>query len=142
MLVVIRRPIASITLCLLLGQLVACESTRLVPVNTAVSEHREKLGTPPGLHVAGYVTRDGVNHPLDATVTLEDDSFVFHPVVSAEAAADTTAAARARREPFRLPRTEVTELNAFHRSHALLVIGACAALAAGLIWIGDSVSGN
>jgi hypothetical protein len=36
----------------------------------------------------------------------------------------------------------VTELNAFQRSHGLLVIGACAAMAAGLIWMGDAMSGN
>jgi hypothetical protein len=136
------RTMARITLCCLLLQLAACESTRFVPVNTVVNEKKEKLGTPPGLHIAGYVTRDGANHPFDGTVMTEGDSFVFHRNVSSEEAADTTAAARAQRAPFRLPQAQVTELNAFQRSHGLLVIGACAAMAAGPIWMGDAMSGN
>jgi hypothetical protein len=136
----LRRIIASLTLCCVLFQLAGCSSTRFVPTDTIMSEQHEKVSKAPGLRIAGYVTRDGANHPLDANVTLDGDSFVFHPVVSAEEQADTTAAARARRTPFRLPSSDVTELNAFQRSHTLLVIGACAALAAGMVWMGESMS--
>jgi hypothetical protein len=138
----LRRAVAFITLGCLLSQLAACSSTRFVPVDTVMSEKKPELSTPPGLRIAGYVTSDGANHPFDGTVTLENDSFVFHPIVSADAAADTTAAAKAKREPFRLARHDVSELNAFQRSHTLLVIGACAALAAGMVWMGESMSGN
>ena len=138
----LRRLIAFITLCGLLLQVAACSSTRFVPVDTVTSEQKEKISTPPGLRIAGYVTRDGANHPFDGTVLLQGESLVFHPTVSAEEAADTTAVARKKREPFSVPRTEVTELNSFHRSRPLLVIGACAALAAGMIWMGESMSGN
>ena len=137
-----RRAIALIPLCLMLPQITGCSSTRFVPTDTVVAEQKPKLDKPPGLSIAGYTTKDGANHPFHGTVTMEGESFVFHPDVSSEELADTTAAARAKREPFRVPRAEVTELNSYHRTHPLLIIGVCAAIAAGVIWLGDSTSGN
>ncbi|HKW13634.1 MAG TPA: hypothetical protein VJS69_04025 [Candidatus Krumholzibacteria bacterium] len=126
----------------MLPQITGCSSTRFVPTDTVVAEQKPKLDRPPGLSIAGYTTKDGANHPFHGTVTMEGESFVFHPDVSSEELADTTAAARAKREPFRVPRAEVTELNSYHRTHPLLIIGVCAAIAAGVIWLGDSTSGN
>jgi hypothetical protein len=140
MFLTLRRIITTIALCGLLAQFAACTSTRFTPAGDVVSENPKKITQAPGVQVAGYVTRDGANHPFDGTVTLEGDSFVFHPTVSSEEEADTTAAARAKREPFRLPRAEVESLNSYHHSPLLLAIGACAALAAGLLWLGDSMS--
>lgn len=142
MLFILRRIVATITLCGLVAQLAACTSTRFTPAADVVSENPSKISQAPGVRVAGYVTSDGTNHPFDGTVTLEGDSFVFRPNVSSEEEADTTAAARAKREPFRVPRADVTELNSYHRSPLLLAIGVCAAVAAGIIWLGDSMSGN
>jgi hypothetical protein len=138
----LRCAIALLALGFVLPHLGGCSSTRFVPTDTVVADQKPKLDAAPGLAIEGYTTSDGANHPFHGTVTLEDESFVFHPIVAAEDLADTTAAARAKRESFRVPRAEVTELNSYHRTHPLLIIGVCAAIAAGVIWLGDSVSGN
>jgi hypothetical protein len=133
-----RRVMASIALGCVLAQLAACSSTRFIATDTVLAEQEAKVTKPPGLSIAGYVTTDGVRHPFDGTVTLENDYFVFHPAVGeAEAKADTT---RAPANVLRLPRTDVTSFNSYQRSHPILIIGICAALAAGIIALGESMS--
>ncbi|HET6348898.1 MAG TPA: hypothetical protein VFH88_07410 [Candidatus Krumholzibacteria bacterium] len=137
---VVRRTIALMVLGCLLAQAAGCSSTHMLPVNTVLTEKESKIAGPPGLEIAGYMTTDGVRHRFDGTVTLEDSVFVFHPDKKAAAAADSTSTRPTG--PFSLGRTEVASLDAYQHSHTLLIIGVCAAIAAGFVWLGESLTGN
>lgn len=139
---IIKRVTAFVVAACLLAQIVDCSSTRPVNVGPDFATVEAKKLRPPGFSIAGYVTTDGVRHPFLGTVTMEGDVFVLQPTIKEDdtGAPDETAAPRA--EALRVPREQVVSFDRYERSRPLLIIGVCLALAAGVIWLGQSVTGD
>jgi hypothetical protein len=138
----LNRFLSSIMFACLLAQLTGCSSTRSVPVGPDFATAEPKVLHSPGFEIAGYFTTDGVRHPFNGTVTLENDVFVLHPTVAKKTEESSDVVTQAPAEPLRLPRADVTAFDHYQSSHSLIIVGACVAIAVGLLAIGENLSGN
>jgi len=138
----LKRFFAPLILACLLAQLTGCSSTRSVPVGPDFATAEPKVLQTPGFEIAGYFTTDGARHPFNGTVTLENDVFVLHPAPPKATEASSEAVTQAPAETLRVPRSDVTAFDHYQSSHSLLIVGACVAMAMGLLAIGESLSGN
>ena len=103
--------IALIVQSCLLIQLASCTSTRSLPIGPDFARQEPRVNETPGLSITGYVTADGVSHPFKGTVTMEQDTLVFHPIAQTRAAVYPASPAVTYGRPFRLVRAEVASLN-------------------------------
>lgn len=130
----VARVIALIAQSCLLIQLANCTSTRSVPVGPDLTRQEPKVSEPPGLSITGYVTADGVLHPLVGAVTIEADTLVFHPITETGEATYPARPAATYGPPFRLARAQVTSLNRVvpNNVHILLITTATVVVVVGV----------